>query len=153
MSDKFLRLIGANNEFDFILRTLIWLTAIITPLYDIVGAIIVLIIIDFLTGIGASIKLRLRITANRMTNTLSKLLFYFLVILASHITETKLLTAIPLLQIVAGFIAITELKSIFENFNTIFSLNIFQYIRQLFNKDTIEKLLPKNDKNGKTPNS
>lgn len=148
MPDKFLRILGAGSDSDFWLRIALWLTALMVPLYDLMGAIILLICIDFGTGIGASWKRKRAIRASMMVNTVSKFFFYFLVILAAHATEEKVLSALPMLQIVSGFIALTELKSIFENFNTIFGLNLWEYLKQILNRKNIVNILPKDNKNG-----
>ena len=101
------------------------------PLYDVLAAVLILIVIDFLTGIGAAIKVKAGISSKKMRNTLNKFLFYSLTLLAAHVVEIKITPALPWLQIVAGFIALTELRSIFENFNTIFGLNLWNYVKGL----------------------
>lgn len=109
----------------------IWMGAIMAPLYDVLGAVLLLIVIDFLTGIGAAIKVKEGISSKKMRNTLNKFLFYSLTLLAAHVVELKITPALPWLNIVSGFVALTELRSVFENFNRIFGLNLWNYVKGL----------------------
>jgi len=56
---------------------------------------------------------------------------YNLVILASYLLETFIVNEIPFLKIIAGFIAITEIKSILENFNKIYGIDLFRALVNL----------------------
>jgi len=109
----------------------IWMGALMVPLYDILLSVLLLIVIDFFTGIGSAIKRKEGISSRKMRNTLNKFLFYSLTLLAAHIVEVKITPALPWLNIVSGFVALTELRSIFENFNVIFGLNIWTYVKGL----------------------
>lgn len=109
----------------------VWMGAILAPLYDMLGAVLLLVVIDFLTGIGAAWKKKEGVSSRKMINTVNKFLFYSLTLLAAHVVELKITPALPWLQVVAGFIAITELRSIFENFNSIFGLNVWEYVKAL----------------------
>lgn len=114
----------------------IWLIALMAPLYDILGAVMLLIVIDFLTGLGAAYKLRESVSAAKMRNTVNKFLFYTLTIIAAHLVEVKITPALPWLNIISGFIALTELRSIFDNFNRIFGINIFNYIKTVISRNS-----------------
>lgn len=123
------------NEADPISITLtklsIWMGAIMAPLYDVLGAVLLLIVIDFLTGIGAAFKEKEAVSSKKMRNTINKFMFYSLTLLAAHVVELKITPALPWLKIVSGFVALTELRSIFENFNRIFGLNLWNYVKGL----------------------
>jgi len=115
----------------FGVKVLVWFLAILSPIYDVMGAVIVLVLIDFATGVGAAMKIKEAVSSRKMRNTVNKFLFYTLTIIAAHIVETKITSSLPWLKLVSGFIAITELRSIFENFNRIFSINIWDFIKEI----------------------
>lgn len=115
----------------FGLKLIVWLIAILAPIYDVMGAVLLLVGIDFFTGVGAAVKLKEGISSRKMRNTLNKFLFYTLTIIAAHTVEMKITSAIPWLKIVSGFIALTELRSIFENFNKIFGLNLWEFVKEV----------------------
>lgn len=123
----------------------VWLGAILVPLYDVLGAVLVLVVIDFLTGIGAALKTKEGLSSKKLINTVNKFLFYSLTLLAAHVVELKITPALPWLQVVSGFIALTELRSVFENFNRIFGLNVWEYVKTLikqtkFGEDLLRNL-------------
>lgn len=103
-----------------------WLLALIAPVRATMITIVFLIIVDFITGLYASYKEKIPIRSDRLSHTVSKFFMYNLVILASYFLEEHIIHEVPFLRIIAGFIALTEIKSILENFNTIYGVNIFK---------------------------
>lgn len=122
----------------------LWMGAVLAPLYDILAAVMLLITIDFITGVVAAWRQKHGISSDKMINTVNKLLIYSVTLLAGHVVELKITPALPLLQLVSGFIALTELRSIFENFNTIFGLNIWEYVKTLIRQSPAGAELLKN---------
>jgi len=118
-----------------LLKLSILLLGIFAPLHQILISLLFLVLLDFITGILAAIKKKQKITSSRLSRTISKLLVYCTTVGAVHITNSMLLFGenfLPLESFVVGFIAVTELKSIFENLNRI--------SRQPFLSDLIGKL-------------
>ena len=103
-----------------------------------------LIIVDFITGSYASIKKKIPIRGSRIAHTISKFFIYNLVILAAFFLEQYIVNEVPFLKIIAGFIAIAEIKSILENYNEIYGINPFKALINLIKltplKETIETL-------------
>lgn len=88
--------------------------------FQIVVAVIMLIIIDTLTGLIGSYKQGKEITSKRFFDSVIKLLLFPMIIASASITQTAIGTAILALpQLVAGYLAMHEFLSIIENFGRI----------------------------------
>ena len=125
-------------------KILFWLGALCSPIKAIMITMVFLIIVDFITGAYASYKRKIPIRSHRIMNTISKFVIYNLVILAAFFLEEHIVNEVPFLKVIAGFIAITEIKSILENFDKIYGVNPFKALINLFKnsplKDTIDTL-------------
>lgn len=148
MIDRLAHTFGFSNMGDLIFRVGVWIMALLAPLYNVLGAVIILIFVDFITGIGAARKENKPIRARFMADTLGKFLFYSAVIIAAHALEVKIIPELPALKAVSGFIALTELYSIFENFNRIYGVNIIAYFRKFIQRKAPDELFsdPKEDR-------
>lgn len=116
-----------------------WLLTLLAPIHAIMGTIIVLIIIDFITGLYASCKKGIRIRSERIVHSVSKFFIYNLVILGAFLLEHFIVPEIPFLKVISGFIAITEIKSILENYNTIYGVDIFKALAKYVHKEWFSK--------------
>jgi hypothetical protein len=127
-----------------VIKLMFWLLALLSPVNAVMVTMVFLIIVDFITGAYASIKNRIPIRSSRIGHTISKFFIYNLVILAAFFLEEHIVNEVPFLKIIAGFIAITEIKSILENYNDIYGVNPFKALVNLIRltplKDTIETL-------------
>ena len=139
---KLLKTIAMETE--KITKVLFWVCTILAPVQGMMVTMIFLIIVDFITGSYASFKNGVAIRSYRIMHTISKFFIYNLVILAAYFMEKHILEEIPLLKIIAGFIAIAEIKSILENFNKIYGVNPFKALTNLLKntalKDTLDQL-------------
>ncbi len=90
--------------------------------------------VDFITGAYASLKLQLPIKSEKIANTVSKFFIYNLVIISAHFLEKHIVNEVPFLKIIAGFIAITEIKSILENYNKIYGVNPLKALYKILNQ-------------------
>lgn len=88
----------------------------------------VLIILDFITGIWASIKRDQSITSYKMRRTIVKTLAYQGAIIFGFVMETYLLQEMPVVKIIGGLIAVTEAKSFFENLSYISGVDFLSLI-------------------------
>lgn len=129
---------------DKAVKTLFWLLTLLSPVHGIIVTMVFLIVVDFITGSYAAIKKHIPIRSSRIGHTISKFFIYNLVILAAYFLEKHIVKEVPFLKIIAGFIAIAEIKSILENFNTIYGVNPFKALINLIKltplKETIETL-------------
>lgn len=82
---------------------------------QILGAVIVLSLLDMITGIMASIKSGDSIESKRLFKTAVKIFIYLLLISAGHLTMTAMGFDIKAVEAITAIIAITELISILEN--------------------------------------
>lgn len=129
---------------DKVIKFVFWLLTLLSPVNAVMVTLVFLIIVDFITGSYASIKYHVPIRSSRIGHTISKFFIYNLVILAAFFLEKHIVNEVPFLKIIAGFIAITEIKSILENYNKIYGVNPFKalinFIKLTPLKDTLEQL-------------
>nr|WP_321221339.1 phage holin family protein [uncultured Psychroserpens sp.] len=114
-----------------IVKLMFWLLTFLSPVNAVMVTMVFLIIVDFITGAYASIKNRIPIRSSKIGHTISKFFIYNLVILAAYFVEEHIVNEVPFLKIIAGFIAITEIKSILENYNVIYGINPFKALINL----------------------
>ncbi|CAM1358294.1 conserved hypothetical protein [Tenacibaculum litopenaei] len=129
---------------DKLTPSVFWLLALLSPLNGVLTTVMFLIVVDFITGAYASIKLLMPIKSAKIAHTISKFFIYNLVIISAYFLEIHIVDEVPFLKIIAGFIAITEIKSILENYNKIYGVNPFKVLHNLLNqsgfKSTLEQL-------------
>ena len=139
------------------IKSMFWLLTLLSPVNGVMITMVFLIMVDFITGSYASYKQHIPISSARIGHTISKFFIYNLVILAAFFLEQEIVNEVPFLKIIAGFIAITEIKSILENYNTIYGVNPFKALVNLIKntplKDTIETMTNSDNESGHTNDS
>ncbi len=134
---------------DKVIKLMFWLLTLLSPVNGVMVTMVFLIVVDFITGSYAAIKNHIPIRSSRIGHTISKFFIYNLVILAAFFLEKHIVDEVPFLKIIAGFIAITEIKSVLENFNKIYGVNPFKALINLIKltplKETIETLTEDDD--------
>lgn len=123
------------------MQYIFWLLTLISPIKAVMFTIGFLIMADFITGAYASVKNKVPIRSARIAHTVSKFFIYNLVILSAFLLEEFIVKELPFLRIIAGFIAITEIKSILENFDKIYGVNPFKALISYFKKGTIKGVI------------
>tara|TARA_R110002050_G_scaffold33863_3_gene85855 strand:+ start:674 stop:1114 length:441 start_codon:yes stop_codon:yes gene_type:complete len=146
MYRAFLNTLGASTWLEFCAKALIWFLAIIGPLFDLVGSIFLLIIVDFIFGWAAAYKEKVGFQLSKVVNTLNKFLFYALLLFTVGLIEIKLITLVPLLSLVAGYLALVELRSIARNFEIIFKIKLWDFIRAQLKREKVEHLVKDSEK-------
>ncbi|WP_234974616.1 phage holin family protein [Tenacibaculum agarivorans] len=116
------------------MHLIFWLLTMLSPLSGVLTTIMFLIVVDFITGTYAALKSGTMIRSEKIANTISKFFIYNLVIVSAYFIEKHIVNEVPFLKIIAGFIAITEIKSILENYNSIYGVNIFKVLRGLLHQ-------------------
>lgn len=81
-------------------------------------ALLILVAIDFFTGVRAAKKRGEIINSKGLRRTAVKFKDYFLAILSCKVVQDVFMQDIPLIYAVSSFIALVELKSILENIET-----------------------------------
>jgi phage-related holin len=126
----------------FCLSALSGILAYFSPIWMVMLVICIFVIVDFISGVFASRKLKIPVKSKNMRATVTKLLCYFITIVLAFFIQKEIIKYewFEIMNVVAGFIALAEFKSILENFgvltnNKIFS-NIFKAINDAFKKKT-----------------
>jgi len=118
---------------EYIVKFLISLLCVVSPIQEAIFSIGFLIIADLMMGLLASRKKKVKFTSTRLKNTAVKLLVYNILLISSFICQTYLVEWIPFTKICLSFLAIIELTSIGENFNSITGISFVKYIKQYIN--------------------
>ena len=87
----------------------------LAPVKDIMIAVSILVVLDFITGIMSARKKKIKITSRRFRQTISKTFVYQSTVIVAMVLEKYLMPGIPAIKVVSTLIAITEIKSFFEN--------------------------------------
>lgn len=93
-----------------------------------------LVLGDLVTGIWAAVKRGEPFSSAKLRQTVTKTLGYQLAIVLSYVTESQLMPEIPVLKVVAGLIASTELVSALENLASITGVPLGEAVKRLFDK-------------------
>ena len=118
-----------------------WLLALLSPLNGVLTTMMLLIVVDFITGSYAAIKNNVPIRSIRLGHTVSKFFIYNLVIISAYFLEKHIVNEVPFLKIIAGFIAVTETKSILENYNKIYGVNPFKALHNLLKQTGLQSTI------------
>ncbi len=118
-----------------------WMTIFLAPARTTMIAVSFLVLGDLVTGIWASYKRKEKFSSAKLRQTITKTIGYQLAILLAFITENNLLPELPVLKVVAGLIASTELVSALENLAAITGVPLGAAVRKLFDKP-VEPVLP-----------
>jgi len=106
--------------------------------FQIIIAVILLIIIDTFTGIVGAYKQKEPISSKRFFDSVVKLLLFPMIIAAASITQTGIGTTILFLpQLVAGYLAMHEFLSIIENFGKIG----YKIPQKILNRETLANFI------------
>lgn len=116
---------------DTIVKLFLSALAYFSDLQPMVYAVLAFVFIDLLTGLYASWILKIPIQSSRLRKTVEKFVFYIIAIVCANVLEKEFLDFANIDRIVAAFIALTEVKSIFENITKITGLKIFDAIWHL----------------------
>ncbi len=108
--------------------------AYFAPLAPLVNCILFFILIDFITGVYASHKLKKKFSSHRLRGTIEKFVLYSLSVILAYMFQVEYLSYVNLAQIVGGFIAGNELLSIYENITNITGLNLKDKVKGYINK-------------------
>lgn len=137
---------------DWILQHLssiiIAILTVLSPMFGIMIVTGLLIAFDFISGIAAAHKRGEKITSRKMSNTISKIIFYNLALFTSMGVQYLVSDLIPISKLIIGVIAMVEAKSIYENIGFVLGIDFWSAIKSYLNRnqDTTKDLQdPKND--------
>lgn len=114
---------------EWIVKGLIVLCSILSPIKPIIIACGVLIVADMITGMFAAKKRKETIKSAEMRRSLTKMVVYQIAIISGFVLEVYMLSNfIPVSKVVAGVIGMVEFKSILENASTIAGQDILKMV-------------------------
>ena len=118
------------------------ITAAVVGIVPALITVLVLVALDFITGIWAAIRNKVKIESHKMRATACKLLAYLsVIVLAAMIDGSITGFNLNLGSFTAGFLGLIELTSIVENFGKITGHDAFERLKDLLGKkaDKIDK--------------
>ncbi len=111
---------------DFFETLALSLLAVFTPIRPLMLVTGVLVLADMITGIMAARKSRQPITSSGLKQSVKKLLMYEVALCLSYLVHKYMIgDLLPAEKIIAAMVALTELKSIMENFSIIDASPVF----------------------------
>ncbi len=126
-----------DSAWGWLLKTSAWVALFVAPAKATMLAVSFLVAGDLVIGIWASRKRGEAFSSAKLRQTVTKTLGYQLAVIFSFVTETYLLQELPVLKVVAGLIATTELTSILESISDITNTPFGELIKKLFNKKDV----------------
>ena len=100
-----------------------------TPIIPVILTVGLLIAVDTILGVWASIKKCDRITSNRASRVVSKMFIYQTVLITLFVVEQHIWGVwIAAVKIAAGAIAVVEVISILENSGVILGQPVFKFL-------------------------
>lgn len=125
------------------LKLYIYLSIVFTPIVPTLLWLGFFVFADTFTGVWKAKKKGEAITSKAFSQTITKILLYFLAVICSQVIDTQFLAfewlPASVTQLVAGFIAFIEFKSVIENVSEILGVPLWQYIKSKINRKTDEK--------------
>ncbi len=118
----------------WMIKSATWVSLFLAPAKASMIAVGFLVIGDLITGVWAALKRGETFSSAKLRQTVTKTLGYQLAMLLAFVTENVLLPEIPVLKVVAGLIAGTELLSAMENLSSITGVPLGEAVKKLFNK-------------------
>lgn len=125
---------------DWLIATGISIIASLAPAKELFAVALCLIFVDLITGVLAARKKGQKIKSAGFRRTISKFCIYMTAIAVGYWIESIMLKGfLPVSNIAAGLISLTEGKSIFENLDTLNGSSIFKsLIKKLGSVNDIE---------------
>lgn len=107
------------------LKVVGFLALVLAPIKMLMFSVGVLVVCDMILGILKARRNKEPITSEGLKRTVTKTFVYQLAILVAHLVDSELITGMGVLKVVSGLIAITEVKSIFENLHIITGIDFW----------------------------
>lgn len=105
---------------EFAIKIGLSLIAVFAPIQGMILSALALTVADLVLGVYAAYKRGESITSAGLRRSVSKIFIYELAIMLGYVAQHYMMSdSLPVSSIVAGFVGLTELKSCFENLNSI----------------------------------
>ncbi len=109
--------------------SLLWL--LLLPVQNAIIATVVIVFLDLVLGVSASLKEGYRISSRSLRRTVSKILVYEITIILAYVIEAYMIDY-PLLKAATGLIGIVEGKSCLENLYRLTKVDVLKMIIDKF---------------------
>ena len=108
--------------------------AYFSAIHGMIILVLIFVIADFCSGVYASYIEKKPIISSKLRKSLEKFVIYGISIMLAYGFQKEVADWTNLGAIVAGFIAVTELLSIYENVYRITGINLVTYIKDILSK-------------------
>lgn len=117
-----------------ILKGILSLLVIFTPIQHTVYAVLALVTADLILGLMGAKKRKEKLTSATLSRTANKIFVYLSALVLSFITQKYIINdAFQLINIVGMYVSLNELTSVLENLNEINGKPIFKGLIQRLN--------------------
>ena len=116
-----------------------WISSFIMSVATFLSFTLVIVLVDLYTGRMAAKHRGEAIKSSGYRQSVKKYVLYMLGILISELFIRVFLLPIPLTYMVAGVIALTEVKSIFENIETVTGVDLWGYVGEKLTRLILRK--------------
>ena len=114
---------------NFLKTLLVAAIAVFAPIQGVITTVLVLTMIDLITGLCAARKRQEKITSRGLRRTVAKILVYEIACACAFLTQLYLTgPLLPCLSLLTTLIGVVELKSILENLDTCYGESIFKAV-------------------------
>ena len=128
-----------------VLPVIMAIISVFAPAEQMILTVLVLCLVDLITGILASKKQSIPITSYGIKRTIMKLAVYEMALCLGYLVGTYLVPFIPVTNIVSSVIGLTELKSVLENLDIIIGKPVLKSILDALQKGSSNDQAPPQD--------
>jgi phage-related holin len=114
----------------FLYKLLLSLLIFLTPIKELILAIGVLLVIDFILGIVVAKRKGIAIQSKEAKRTIIKMLLYQLTVLTAFILDKYFIPGNIIVRVAAMAIGLVEGKSIFEHIYTLTGLDVWTLLKE-----------------------
>lgn len=124
-----------EKGYSIIIKLFIAIMAYFADVANMFYAVLFFMVVDWIMGIYSSWKFREKGKAwflpSKLRKSIEKFVFYMLAIIVAHVLMKELIEVDSLTQIVAGYIALTEVKSIYNHISKVLGVEIFNKLFEI----------------------
>jgi toxin secretion/phage lysis holin len=124
-------------------KLLLGVVTFLSPIFYTVMLVGCLIFFDFITGVIASTKNKEKITSQKASRTVYKILVYNILLVCGLVSDTILKTKI-FTEVILYFLTLVEMLSVSENIRHILGINFIDFLKN-FLENKMKNLNPKKD--------
>lgn len=113
---------------DMFVKAIAFVVYFLTPISSFIHIVLILLAIDNISGIWASLKEGEKFTAKKLRMTVTKFVWYALAIITGYLLQKLFNEGTQIARVVAIYLAAVETKSIYENIARITDMDVFKDI-------------------------